>query len=158
MALWDPLRVKIKAYKCFVGILLAGNIRGLGARVHILNIYDPYRDRVVFWASLTITGDLNCTIGLGEVWGRSRKVDPLARMIGNMIMEHNFVDICPSKMAPNWDNGRARVAYLAKRLDRFLMHEQLVAYLVDVNAEVISNFMSDHRIMEDNGYSLWHAF
>jgi len=48
VALWDPQWVKIKAFKFFVGILLEGNIRRLGGRIHTLNIYAPYRERTVF--------------------------------------------------------------------------------------------------------------
>jgi len=65
-------------------------------------------------ASLIIAMDLNCTVGLDEVWGRSRKIDLLVGMICNTIMAHNFVDIFPAKMDPTWDNGRAGVAYVAK--------------------------------------------
>jgi len=35
--------------------------------------------------------------------------------------------------------------YFAKRLDRFLLHEQIMECLGEVHARVISNFLSDHR-------------
>jgi len=88
VALWDPRWVNVREFSCFVSILLDGYIRGLKGHIHILNVYAPYKDRVVFWdkliasrilelVSLIITGHLNCTIGLEEVWGRSKKVDTM---------------------------------------------------------------------------------
>lgn len=128
----------------------------MGGRIHILNTYDPYRDRTIFWdrlfsygimelAFLIIAGDLYCTISLEEVWGWSKSMDPLVGMFRDALLAHNFVDTCPDEMAPTWDNGRAGEAYVAKRLDRFLMHEQLVARLGDLQMEIIRNFLSGHR-------------
>lgn len=117
VALWDPRWVYMKAFLCFACILLAGNIKGFQRRIHILNIYALYRDRDTFWRkivaseslvleSLVMAGDLNCTIGMDEVWERSRKVDAMVDLIKYIIVDYNFVDIYPSKIVPAWDNGR----------------------------------------------------
>lgn len=60
-------------------------------------------------------------------------------------MGHKYVDICPKKVVPTWDNSRVGMAYVAKRLDRFLLHEKVVERLGNVHAEVINNYISDHR-------------
>lgn len=73
--------------------------------------------------SLITSRDLNCTISLDEVCGHCRKINPLARKIQDVILLHNFVDICPEKIAPTWDNGHTSMTYVARRLDRFLIHE-----------------------------------
>lgn len=69
----------------------------------------------------------------------------MARMFCDALLAHNLVDICLEEMAPTWENGHAGEAYVAKRLDRFLMHEHLIAHFRDVHMEIISNFLSDHR-------------
>lgn len=48
VALWDSIWVDMMAYSCFVGILLARKTKGLLGRIHILNIYAPYRDKKFF--------------------------------------------------------------------------------------------------------------
>lgn len=132
--IWDPRWVIFKAYICFVGIILEACVRGMDSHIHILNTYAPYGDRSIFWnclfsssiielASLIFSSDLNYTIALEEVWGRSRRIDHLAGMFRDALLAHNFVNICPKEMAPTWDNGCTSVAYFAKRMDHFLMHE-----------------------------------
>lgn len=79
--------------------------------------------RILKLVSLIIAGDLNCMIGLDELWGHSGKVDTMAEVIIDAIMDYNYVDIFHSKVVPTWDNDRAEVAYVAKRMDRFLLHE-----------------------------------
>eukprot|EP00253_Pinus_taeda_P019600 PITA_19600 len=127
VALWDPTWVSVKALRCFAGILLEGKFRGTPGYIHILNVYAPYKDRFTFWnqilssdimelASLMIAGDLNCTF-----------------------------NICPAKITPTWDNGRSGSAYLAQRLDHFLVHEKLIERLGLLDSEILSNFTSDHR-------------
>lgn len=156
VALWDPSWVSVKAFRCFAGILLEARFRGIPGNIHILNIYAPYKDRFTFsnWVffsemmelvSLIIVGDLNYTLSSDEVWGCGRKVDPLADPFQDALLSHNFVDICPAKIAPTWDNGRFGTTYVAKRLDHFLSHEKLIERLGDFCTEIISNFTSDHR-------------
>ena len=71
-------------------------------------------------------GDLNCTTGLDEVWGQARSIDSMSDMLKDIVFEYNLVDICPPWIVPTWDNGRVGLGYVAKRLDRFLIHEQMV--------------------------------
>jgi len=125
VALWDPRWINMKDFKCFVGILLEGNIHGMLGYVHILNIYAPYRERGEFWdifispsimelQTLIIAGDLNCIISLDETWGCFRKTDPLAGKIQNATIMNNFVDIHLYKISPTWDNGRSSSAMWKK--------------------------------------------
>lgn len=95
--------------------------------------------------SLIFMGDFNYTVGVDEVWGRTRKMDSIAGMICEEIIEHNLNDICPSKVVPIWDNGRKGEAYIARRLDHFILHETLMEHLGNVYSDVMSNFLSDHR-------------
>lgn len=156
VALWDLKWVRMKAFSCVVGILLVGHIRGLLGRIHILNIYAPYRERDTFWRKMIISGvlalvtlvmvrDLNCIIGLDEVWGKSKRVDAMAELIKDIIIHHNFVEIFPSMFAPTWENGRAGDGYVAKSLDQFLLYEQIVERLGFVHSDIVNNYISNHR-------------
>lgn len=68
-----------------------------------------------------ISRDLNYTISFDEVWGRSRKVNAMADHIKDIIVNYNFMDICPT-----WDNGRSGDGYVSKRLDHFLLDEHII--------------------------------
>lgn len=155
VALWDLRRIIMKAFKCFAGILLEGNIHGMLVYIHILNIYPPYKEKGEFWdkfisssimdlQKLIIIGDLNYTIILDETWGCHRKFDFLVGKIKNAIIFNNFLDIDPHKISPTWDNGRSDFAYVEKRLDRFLVHGKLMDRFGDVRVDTISNFISNH--------------
>eukprot|EP00253_Pinus_taeda_P017475 PITA_17475 len=95
--------------------------------------------------SLLIASDLNCTLSNDEVWGRGRKNDPVGGIIREAILQYNFVDICPSKLAPIWDNGRSENAYLAKIIDRFLIHDRLMDHLGLPSSNILPYFISNHR-------------
>jgi len=79
-AFWDPRRENLKAFTYLVGIFLVGSIKGIPGRMHILNVYAPYKEQECFSdiveaygilhsSSLIFAGDLNCTIGIEEIWG-----------------------------------------------------------------------------------------
>lgn len=95
--------------------------------------------------TLIIAGDLNYTMSLDETWDCFRKTDPLAGKIQNSIIMNNFLDICPYEISPTWDNGHSGSVYVAKRLDRFLIHEKLLDHFGDVWVNTINKFISDHR-------------
>lgn len=135
--LWDPSWIKVKTYGCLVGILISAKLRGHKFPINILNMYAPYRDRMIFWAkisdseifdleNLLIVGDLNLTLSMDEIWGSNRKKDPIAERLKNDFLKRNLVDVIPSQMRPTWENGRNDEAYVAKRLDRFLIHASVI--------------------------------
>jgi len=154
--LWNPSWIAAKEYKCFAGILSLANIQGLSGSIYVLNIYAPYKDRYPFWNRflssdfleldyLLIGGDLNCTLCGDEVWGGGRKVDPLVGYIKEAILQHNMIDISPQSMGPTWDNGKLGVSYLAKRLDRFFISDNLLVRMGRLISPIINSFISNHR-------------
>jgi len=89
VALWNLRWVKFKAYRCFIGILLLGRLRGLVGRFHILNLYALHRYQSTSWdrleaadilkiRSLIVVGDFNAIIVQEECWGSTCRMDPLA--------------------------------------------------------------------------------
>jgi hypothetical protein len=81
----------------------------------ILNIYDPYVERIPFWESLVevgalidphilISGDLNITIFLWEVWGKNLRKVPQSGFFFAFLEKHHLVDVELVKLMPTWRN------------------------------------------------------
>ena len=75
---------------------------------------------------MVVGGDLNFTLGQNEIWGPHAHADPLEGFFLQRLVEKNLLDIEPVKLKPTWSNNRGGEARVAKRLDRFLVAEQLV--------------------------------
>jgi len=127
-----------------------GMFHGLGIEVlspefdgplSILNIYGPCQERASFWNSLlakfvmrdqnlVVGGDLNFSIGNAEAWGPSAREDPLSDFFQNSLTSHKLIDANLSKLKPTWRNHRTGEARVAKRLDRFLLCEDLASRIL----------------------------
>jgi hypothetical protein len=59
------------------------------------------------YTNLIIGGDLSPTTSVGEVWGDSASLDPLASYFTNIFLAHALVDIPPADIVPTRHNGRA---------------------------------------------------
>jgi len=127
----------------------------LGQTVKVVNIYGPYNNRAPFWEalfenpllcgdSLVIGGDLNFSLGQSEVWGPHAHVDSLAGFFVQNLVEKGWLDIEPLKLKPTWRNNRCGEHRIAKRIDRFLVAEQLVDRFFQVKQWVGSGGRSDH--------------
>lgn len=66
-------------------------------------------------------------------------------MVRNEFLKRDLIDIFPSPVCPTWDNGRCEEAYIAKRLDRFLIHASLTDILGMPFSSVDNSLISDHR-------------
>lgn len=95
--------------------------------------------------SLLIGGDFNNTLYSDDIWGNGRRTDPIGQMIRNAMIQNNFVDIQPDGKGPTWDNGRSNDDYLAKRLDRYILHEKLIYRFGPPQMKIIPSHISDHR-------------
>ena len=102
----------------------------------LINIYGPYLDQTGFWENLfaklffsqgnqIIGGDLNFTLGASEVWVSSAISDPLEDFFRSHMFRLDLFDIVPAKMNPTWRNRRTGEGRIAKRLDRFLVGEDV---------------------------------
>jgi hypothetical protein len=74
----------------------------------VINIYDPYSDRIPFWENLkneglfndpltVIDGDLNFTLSLREVWGPHPKEDRQQGFFLSFLESVNLMDVEPSE-------------------------------------------------------------
>eukprot|EP00253_Pinus_taeda_P019083 PITA_19083 len=108
----------------------------MGVSLLMLNIYGPCQGREQFWnnllskdlikdRSLILGGDLNFSIGTSEAWGPNARVDPLSDFFSNTLQAHNLIDVNTLKVKPTWRNRRIGEGRVAKRLDRFLISEDL---------------------------------
>jgi hypothetical protein len=99
----------------------------------VINIYNPYSDRIPFWEDLknegifndpftVMRGDLNFTLSLREVWG------PISKRGSTTWIFSIFSQICKSngcgtsEAHPDMEKFSNRRDEVVKRLDRFLFH------------------------------------
>lgn len=89
--------------------------------------------------------DLNLTLSSGEIWGERARLDPLSDFFSSMFASTGFVDISPSLICPTWRNGCSGIEGISKRLDLFLMNEDLLGNLNRCRSWVINSFLTDHN-------------
>ena len=102
----------------------------------MVNVYGPYQDRVVLWDRpfskpflsndrVIIGGDLNFTLGVSKIWGPRAIPDPLSHYFKSHISRLDLYDLEPIKLNPTWWNRSAGEDRIAKRLDHFLVGEDI---------------------------------
>lgn len=154
--LWDPTWIKARAFKCCAGIMILATVRGHANILNLLNVYGPCRNRAPFWErlfafeilemeSLLLAGDMNFTLSPDECWGTGRKKDPLSDRIRMKLLNKNLVDIFPENMGPTWENGRMGSAFIAKRIDRFLIKANFIEKWGMPFSSIANEFLSDHK-------------
>lgn len=95
--------------------------------------------------SLMIAGDLNITLSPEERWGKCKKRKSLSDRIKYEFLHRDLVDVVPTKMMPTWSNGRIEDAYIAKRIDRFIVHVSIIDKMGMPFSTIENVFISDHR-------------
>lgn len=127
----------------------------LGIPIRIINIYGPNQNRLSFWQNFlngnhitpntVLGGDFNFSLGVGESWGQHAQSDPIAEQMNILIDAHRLVDIPMNKKLPTWHNQHTGEAALGRRLDRFMMHEELIQLFPLYRQWVSSGGLSDHH-------------
>ena len=84
------------------------------------------KSRVCKGEKLDYRGVLNFTLGAHEVWGPKARTDPLASYFNNLLMDSKLIDLDPQPLNPTWSNRRLGEERIAKRLDIFLISEELL--------------------------------
>jgi hypothetical protein len=72
---------------------------------------------------------MNLTLGAIEIWGPSARVDSLAQVFTHLFAQKGLIDIESVKLRPTWSNRWVGAYRVAKRLDRFMLAEDLVKTL-----------------------------
>ena len=94
--------------------------------------------------NLILAGDLNLTTSPKEMWGEKASIDPLLRFFNHIFYKNSLVDMKPAELLPTWTNWRLGPAGIAKRLDQFLIAEELLLPSYNVQALVNLPFLSAH--------------
>lgn len=121
----------------------------------ILNIYGPCQGRMPFWNELmenllvkskfmVLGGDLNFSLGRAEAWGPTAREDSLTNFFQNLLIANNLLDVNLIKLKPTWRNRRVGEARVVKRLDLFLINEDLSSMIPLFRQWVKEGGPSDH--------------
>ena len=119
------------------------------------NVYGPYQDRKGFWEAffnsimmetrnVLIGGDLNLTLSEKENWGISARRDDLSSYFANLFESMELVDIQLLKLMPTWRNNKSGDQAISKRLDRFMLSENLLSGSLIIRTWVEVGGLSDH--------------
>lgn len=126
----------------------------LGLTLKVINIYAPNQNIMAFWLNLLennlvtnstiIGGDLNFSLGMEESWGHHAQLDPILEQMSTLLDSYKLVDVPMNKKVPTWHKRRTGEAALGWRLDRFLIHEDLIHKLPLYRQWVGTGGLSDH--------------
>jgi hypothetical protein len=94
--------------------------------------------------NLIIAGDLNLTTRPLEIWGEKAISDPLMSFFKQLFYKNSLTDLEPAELLPTWRNGRQGAASISKRLDRFLISEEVLSPSRSYRAWVNLPYLSDH--------------
>jgi hypothetical protein len=89
-------------------------------------------------------GDLNFTLSLKEVWGKHPKRDPLEDFFPTGFLLITWWTRSPQKSPRHGGKGRKGGDLVAKRLDRFLVEENMLANLWIIKLLVTIGGNSNH--------------
>ena len=91
-----------------------------------------------------LAGDLNLALSSGEIWGSASSLGSLASYFNIYFHNNKIIDIVPRKVVPTWWNGRSGEDFIAKRLDKTFIFEELLDTVGIYRAWVEYPFISDH--------------
>jgi hypothetical protein len=94
--------------------------------------------------NLIIAEDLNLTTSPLEIWGEKAISDPLMSFFKQLFYKNSLTDLEPAELLPTWRNGRQGAASISKRLDRFLISEEVLSPSRSYRAWVNLPYLSDH--------------
>lgn len=89
-----------------------------------------------------------------EKWGDSIVRDPFRERMEDLIADWDLVDVKPTKGKYSWSNRRLGPGHIAARLDRFLIHGDLLLCDQLIPSKIIPSSVPDHKPISLFFYSL----
>ena len=129
--------------------------KAIGESYTLYNVYGTYQEIKWLWKSIfssgmlelknmILGGDLNLTLSEKEKWGYLAHHDGLGSFFVALFESKELVDLQPLKLTPTWRNNRSGEQAISKRLDRFLLLENLLSGYLIVKTWVEVGGLSDH--------------
>lgn len=92
-------------------------------------------------------GDLNFSLGTAEIWGPKEAPCPLSDLFIHQFDLSGMVDVEPPKLNPTWRNRWVGEDRISKRMDKFLVGEDLVSSPIQIRQWVDSGRELDHNLV-----------
>ena len=97
--------------------------------------------------SLITVGHYNSIISREQGWGSKCRSDSLVDRLLSLFEENHLVDICHVPIEPTWHNMRSGGEYIGKRLDKFMVHENLIELFGNLRSRVEKTFVSNDYLI-----------
>lgn len=68
----------------------------------------------------------------------------MTHKLTEIILARSLIDVFPPKISPTWDNGSSGNRYIAQRLDRFILQENMIEKMGNVRYFIVENYVSYH--------------
>lgn len=81
---------------------------------------------VLHISNLILGGNLDSTLNYREILGDSAQLEPLVEFFNSKLERLELVDLEPFEIRPTWVNNKTRPPVVAKRMDRLLIHSQMI--------------------------------
>ena len=97
-------------------------------------------------------GDMNLFLSEREIWAPTVRLNGLSNFFAALFNSKGWIDLQPLKMEPTWRNNRCGEKEIWKRMDRFLLSDNLLTrpliekYWVEVGG--LSNHLPILLLME----------
>ena len=92
-----------------------------------------------------MANDFNLTLSMEEVWEDGKYEDPISDYFKSKFEEVKLMDIVPDPLFPTWSNGGCGKAGIAKRLECFLMAEDICEDFGKFRTWAYSLGISNHK-------------